>query len=66
MPLGTMLTNAAGKVVWIRRYEVVYACPVDDLHKPESLRGYARVTDLAKMAEAIQSGKLFVFQPKRE
>jgi hypothetical protein len=66
MPVGTMLTNAAGKVIWVRRYEVVYACPVADLDKPESLRSYACVTDLAKMAEAIQAGKLFVFQPKKE
>lgn len=66
MPVGTMLTNAAGKLVWMMRYGVVYACPVADLDKPESLRGYARVTDLAKMAEAIQAGKLFAYQPKRE
>ena len=66
MPVGTMLTNAAGKLVWMMRYGVVYACPMADLDKPESLRGYARVTDLAKMAEAIKAGKLFVFRPQRE
>jgi hypothetical protein len=66
MPAGTMLTNTAGRQVWMMRYGVVYACPVADLDKPESLRGYARVTDLAKMAEAIEAGKLFVYETKRE
>lgn len=59
LPLGAMLTNAAGKLVWLMRYGAVYACPAADLVKPESARGYARVTDLAKMADAIQAGKLF-------
>ena len=66
MPVGTQLTNAAGKHVWMMRYGAVYSCPVGDLDKPESLRGYARVADLAKMAEAIQAGKLFVYGSKRE
>lgn len=63
MPIGTMLTNAAGKLVWLLRYGAAYACPVEDLAKPESARGYARVADLGKMAEAIQAGRLFAFQP---
>ena len=66
MPAGTQLTNAAGKQVWMMRYGAVYSCPVGDLDKPESLRGYARVADLAKMAEAIQAGKLFEYGSKRE
>lgn len=66
MPAGALLTNAAGKQVWMVRYGAVYSCPVSDLDKPDSLRGYARVTDLAKMAEAIQAGKLFVYGSKRE
>lgn len=66
MPTGTLLTNAAGKLVWMARYDAVYSCPVADLVKPESLRGYTCVADLAKMAEAIQAGKLFVYEPKRE
>lgn len=66
MPAGTMLTNTTGRQVWMMRYGVVYACPVADLDKPESLRGYARVTDLAKMGEAIEAGKLFVYEVKRE
>ena len=66
MPVGTLLTNAAGKQVWMVRYGAVYGCPVGDLDKPELLRGYVRVADLAKMAEAIQSGKLFEYEPKRE
>jgi hypothetical protein len=64
MPAGTMLTNTTGRQVWMMRYGVVYACPVADLDKPESLRGYARVTDLAKMADAIEAGKLFVYEFK--
>ncbi len=63
---GALLTNAAGKQVWLLRYGAVYSCPVDDLGKPESLRGYARVVDLAKMAEAIRAGKLFTFECQRE
>ena len=47
------------------RYGAVYS-PVDDLGKPESLRGYARVADLAKMTDAIRAGKLFVYRPRRE
>ena len=66
MPVGTLLTNAAGKQVWMVRYGAVYGCPVGDLDKPELLRGYVRVADLAKMAEAIQSGKLFEYEPKGE
>ena len=63
LPPGKLLTNAAGKLVWLRLNGVVYACPVVDLVKPESLRSYARVIDLAKMAEAIQAGRLFEFSP---
>ena len=66
MPTGTLLTNAAGKQVWMMRYSAVYSCPVDDLAKADSLRNYARVADLAKMAEAIQAGKLFEYGSKRE
>lgn len=66
MPAGALLTNAAGRQVWMMRYGAVYSCPIDDLDKADSLRRYARVADLAKMAEAIQAGKLFVYGPKRE
>ena len=48
------------------RYSAVYSCPVDDLAKADSLRNYACVTDLAKMAEAIKTGKLFEYGAKRE
>jgi hypothetical protein len=63
---GALLTNAAGKQVWMMRYGAVYSCPVDDLGKSDSLRGYVRVADLARMAEAIRAGKLFVYECKRE
>lgn len=65
MPAGALLTNAACKQVWMMRYGAVYSCPVDDLGKPDSLRGYVRVADLAKMAEAIRAGKLFLYESKR-
>jgi hypothetical protein len=64
MANSAMLTNTAGQTVWLLRYEKVYACPVQDLGQPESKRRYALVTDLARMAEAIRSGKLSVYQPK--
>ena len=66
MPAGALLTNVAGRQVWMMRYGAVYSCPIDDVDKADSLRRYARVADLAKMAEAIQAGKLFVYGPKRE
>ena len=60
---GVLLTNAAGKTIWLLRYDTVYACPVEDLDRPESKRRYARTTDLVKMADAIRSGKLLVYPP---
>lgn len=63
---GILLTNAAGKTVWLLRYDAVYACPIEDLDRPESKRRYARTTDLMKMADAIRSGKLFAYLPKKE
>lgn len=66
MRVGALLTNAAGRQVWMMRYGAVYSCPIDDVDKADSLRRYARVADLAKMAEAIQAGKLFEYEPRRE
>lgn len=56
---GVMLTNAAGKTVWLLRCGAVYACPVEDLDRPESKRRYALVPSLLRMCEALRSGKLF-------
>ena len=60
---GAILTNAAGKTVWLRRYDLVYACPVEDLARAESRRRYALVTNLCKMADALAEGKLFPYIP---
>ena len=48
------------------RVKALVQCGAGDLSKAESLRGYARVADLAKMSEAVRSGNLFVYGSKRE
>jgi hypothetical protein len=58
---GRLLTNAARSTVWTLRCGAVYALPVEQLGLDETRRRYAIVTDLEKMAAALQAGRLVAY-----